>query len=88
MTRLTLFTACVTLFVAGCAGAPQKIATPPVIIQVPQYMPLPIECAQIQDVNLPAGSTAADVMEQLKLAVDAYNDQVDRCFNMGAGDGN
>jgi hypothetical protein len=72
---------CLFLF-AGCAGEPKKVALPPEIVKVPQYMPLPADCGVMQPVVLPPGSTARDVMLQLKHAVEVYNDQVKRCFGV------
>ena len=72
------------LLLAGCAHEPKKVAVPPVIIKVPEYMPLPADCGAMQQVALPPGSSARDVMLQLKKAVDAYNDQVRRCFGASA----
>jgi hypothetical protein len=65
------------LSLAGCAG---KNILPPEIVKVPVYIPLPADCGVMQPVVLPVGSTPTDVMAQLKAAVDAYNDQVSRCF--------
>lgn len=73
-------------FLSGCAGPPRKVAAPPEIIRVPQYMPLPDDCGILWPADLPAGSSAADVMDKLKAVAEAYRDQVQRCF--GASNGN
>lgn len=65
---------------AGCGGQPIKVASPPEIIRVPVYMPLPDDCGIHWPVVLPPGSTAADVMLEQREVIDAYKDQVDRCF--------
>lgn len=88
--RMTLFRAFATLFavalLAGCGGQPIKVASPPEIIRVPVYMPLPDDCGIQWPVALPPGSSAADVMLEQREVIDAYKDQVDRCFR-GATDG-
>ena len=70
---------------AGCSQ-PVRVASPPEIIKVPQYMPLPDDCAAHHPVDLPAGASAADVMLEQREVIDAYEDQIDRCFR-GATDG-
>lgn len=69
----------------GCGGQPIKVASPPEIIRVPQYLPLPVDCATHHPMNLPAGSAAADVMLEQREVIDAYRDQVERCFKGAAG---
>lgn len=71
----------VLLMLAGCS-APRSVVLPPEIIKVPVFMPLPADCGALQPVVLPPGSSANDVMLQLKKAVDSYNDQVSRCFGV------
>lgn len=81
---MTLFRAFATLFavalLAGCCGPPTRVASPPEIIKVPVWVPLPDDCGIHWPVVLPPGSTAADVMLEQREALDAYKDQVDRCF--------
>lgn len=66
------------VLLSGCAE--HRVALPPEVIRVPVFMPLPAECGAMQPIVLPPNSTPTDVMAQLKAAVDAYNDQVRRCF--------
>lgn len=88
--RMTLFRAFATLFavalLAGCAAEPVRVVSPPEIIEVPRWMPLPDDCGIQWPVALPPGSSAADVMLEQREVIDAYKDQVDRCFK-GADDG-
>lgn len=83
LVRMTLFIAGMTLF--GCAGKPVRVASPPQIIHVPQYLPLPDDCAIQWPVDLPPGSTAADVMLEQREVIDAYVAQVRRCFESSNG---
>lgn len=86
---MTLFRAFATLFavalLAGCASAPERVAAPPEIVRVPQYLPLPDDCGIIHGVNLPPGSSAGDVMLEQREVIDVYADQVQRCFGVSNG---
>lgn len=73
------------LLLSGCTHLPPPVVLPPEIIGVPQYMPLPPECSEEAKVDLPVGSTAADVMAKQKKALDEQKAQIKRCFMQGAG---
>lgn len=68
------------LLLGGCAASPVKVL-PPEIVKVPVFMPLPADCGDLPVVALPDGSSAADVMEQLRQALDIAEDQIQRCFD-------
>ena len=69
--------ACVLL--SGCA-ATKPVVLPPEVIEVPVRKPLPAECGKKATVDLPVGSTAADVMAKQKKALDEQAAQIERCF--------
>lgn len=68
------------LLLSGCAHTPPPVVLPPEVIRIPQYVPLPPECSKEAEVDLPVGSTAADVMAKQKKALDEQTAQIKRCF--------
>ena len=69
---LTLLTLC------GCSTV-REVPSPPEIVRIPVPQPLPAVCRSLQPVNLPAGSTAQDVIEAQHAALLRYEAQVRAC---------
>lgn len=85
MTRYKILAAGLALAaLAACSGQPVRdVPTPPELVEVPVYVPLPAECGEPVKVDLPPGTSAIGVMEAQSKAIDAANDQIARCFAAG-----
>lgn len=68
---------CLSLFCASCAG--RAVVQPPKIIQIPTPVEQPAACKRLRAVDLPAGSTAQDVIEEQARVLREYEQQVIIC---------
>ena len=68
---------CLTSICAGCAGQP--VVLPPKIIPIPTPVEQPAACKRLRAVDLPAGSTAQDVIEEQARVLREYEQQVIIC---------
>ena len=68
---------CLTIFCASCAG--RAVVLPPKIIQIPTPVEQPAACKRLRAVDLPAGSTAQDVIEAQHRAILEYELQIREC---------
>ena len=67
------------LTLAACSSAPEVVAGPPQIIEVPKLVHLPAECGKLELVRT-EGATALEVMERQHAAIVAYELRVAACF--------
>ena len=65
--------------ICACCHAPVQ---PPQIVRVPEYMTLPVACQRLQPVDLPAGTTAQQLIERQHAALLAYEQQIRACASM------
>ena len=67
--------ACILL--ASCAG--RAVVLPPKVIEIPTPVEQPAACQRLRAVDLPAGSTAQDVIEAQHRAILEYEAQIKEC---------
>lgn len=75
---------CLTLCLISCAGR-ESLNTPPTVLRVPQYLPLPPQCLAIHPLNLESGATSEDVEEAQHLLILQYEGQLRACRDLIAG---
>ena len=65
------------MLLCSCSHAP--LVSPPRLIKVPVPQPVPVACRQLRAVDLPAGTTAQQVIERQHAVIVAYEEQVKAC---------
>lgn len=66
--------------ICGCSRV-RVVPSPPEVIRIPQYLPLPKECGVLQAITLQPGSTAQDAIEEQHAAILRYETLIAACFS-------
>lgn len=67
---------------SGCAA--REVSSPPQIIEVTKYLPIPVACRRLRAVVLPEGSTGQDTIEEQNRVIREYELQIETCAKENA----
>lgn len=70
---------CLLIISTGCASRPSDDITPPEIIRIREFVPLPAGCTQIPALEIPDGASTEDVERILYEHVLTLRAQIRAC---------